>query len=95
MKLLSHRTHVFHFEVHAKYYESHYVAVLDMYSSNYGLFIFSDPLIRTSQWEIPRGNLAMERIIGSGAFGVVSKAYVRYLPDKEEWTTVAVKSLPG
>lgn len=54
----------------------------------------NDPLIRTSQWEIPRGNLAMERIIGSGAFGVVSKAYVRYLPDKEEWTTVAVKSLP-
>ena len=51
--------------------------------------------MHTPQWEIPRGNLAMERVIGNGEFGVVSKAYVRYLPDKEEWTTVAVKSLPG
>ncbi|CAH3030407.1 unnamed protein product [Porites evermanni] len=44
-------------------------------------------------WEFPRGNLAVERVIGNGAFGVVSKAYARYLPGHEEWTTVAVKSL--
>lgn len=46
-------------------------------------------------WEFPRGNLAIERVIGNGAFGVVSKAYARYLPGHEEWTTVAVKSLQG
>lgn len=53
------------------------------------------PLIQPPQWEIPRENLAMEKVINNGAFAVVSKAYVRYLPDKKEWTTVAVKGLPG
>ena len=37
----------------------------------------------------------MERVIGNGAFGVVSKAYALDLPGKPDWTVVAVKSLQG
>ena len=38
-------------------------------------------------------SVAIERAIGNGAFGVVSKAYARYLPDKpDEWIIVAVKA---
>jgi len=51
------------------------------------------PVAQVRSWEFPRGNLAIERVIGNGAFGVVSKAYARGLPDKPEWTIVAVKSL--
>ena len=53
------------------------------------------PVAHARSWEFPRGNLAIERVIGNGAFGVVSKAYARGLPDKPEWTIVAVKSLQG
>lgn len=53
------------------------------------------PVAQVRSWEFPRGNLAIERVIGNGAFGVVSKAYARGLPDKPEWTIVAVKSLQG
>lgn len=55
----------------------------------------SAPIAQIRSWEFPRGNLAIERVIGNGAFGVVSKAYARDLPDKPEWTIVAVKSLQG
>ena len=55
----------------------------------------SAPVLHIPSWEFPRCNLAIERVIGKGAFGVVSKAYARDLPDKPEWTTVAVKSLEG
>ena len=59
-------------------------------------FIFCRaPVAQVRSWEFPRGNLAIERVIGNGAFGVVSKAYARDLPDKPEWTVVAVKSLQG
>ena len=59
-------------------------------------FIFRRaPVAQVRSWEFPRGNLAIERVIGNGAFGVVSKAYARDLPDKPEWTVVAVKSLQG
>ena len=53
------------------------------------------PVAQVRSWEFPRGNLAIERVIGNGAFGVVSKAYAKGLPDKPEWTVVAVKSLQG
>ena len=48
-----------------------------------------------ASWEFSRGNLAIERVIGHGAFGMVSKAYARDLPGKPDWTIVAVKSLQG
>lgn len=51
------------------------------------------PVAQVRTWEFPRGNLAIERVIGNGAFGVVSKAYAKGLPEKPEWTVVAVKSL--
>ena len=53
------------------------------------------PVAQVRSWEFPRGNLAIERVIGNGAFGVVSKAYAKGLPEKPEWTVVAVKSLQG
>ena len=59
------------------------------------LIFCSPPVAQVGSWELPRGNLAIERVIGNGAFGVVSKAYARDLPDKPEWTIVAVKSLQG
>ena len=46
-------------------------------------------------WEFRKENLAIERVVGHGAFGVVSKAYARYLQGYSEWTVVAVKSLQG
>ena len=63
---------------------------------NYVCFlVFSVPVPHIPSWEFPRSDLAIERVIGNGAFGVVSKAYARHLPGKPEWTTVAVKSLQG
>ncbi|XP_078381404.1 fibroblast growth factor receptor 4-like [Oculina patagonica] len=44
-------------------------------------------------WEIPRANLNVEKVIGRGAFGVVSRGLVLDLPEKPGWTVVAVKSL--
>ena len=58
-------------------------------------FDLSVPALHTPSWEFSRSNLAIERVIGNGAFGVVSKAYALGLPDKPEWTIVAVKSLQG
>ena len=52
-------------------------------------------MVPVPSWEFPSENLAIERVVGHGAFGVVSKAYARYLPGNSEWTLVAVKSLQG
>ena len=75
-----------------------YLCVFDMfliYDQLFTLLLCSAPTAHIKSWEFPRGNLAIERVIGNGAFGVVSKAYARDLPDKPEWTIVAVKSLQG
>ena len=47
------------------------------------------------EWEIPRTNLNIERVIGRGAFGVVSRGLALDLPGKPGWTVVAVKSIQG
>ena len=75
-----------------------YLCVFDIfliYDQLFTLLSCSAPTAHIKSWEFPRGNLAIERVIGNGAFGVVSKAYARDLPDKPEWTIVAVKSLQG
>ena len=45
--------------------------------------------------EVPRENLNIEKVIGCGAFGVVSRAFALNLPNKPGWTLVAVKSIGG
>ncbi|KAM7440771.1 hypothetical protein ABFA07_010086 [Porites harrisoni] len=45
------------------------------------------------EWEIPRSNLKVEKEIGNGSFGVVSRGLAFNLPGKPEWTVVAVKSI--
>ena len=47
------------------------------------------------EWEIPRANLNVEKVIGHGAFGVVSRAMALDLPEKPGWSLVAVKSVQG
>ena len=47
------------------------------------------------EWEIPRSNLKVEKEIGNGSFGVVSRGFAFNLPGKSEWTVVAVKSIKG
>lgn len=47
------------------------------------------------EWEIPRANLNVEKVIGRGAFGVVSRGLALDLPGKPGWTVVAVKSIQG
>ena len=47
------------------------------------------------EWEIPRSNLKVEKEIGNGSFGVVSRGLAFNLPGKPEWTVVAVKSIEG
>ena len=47
------------------------------------------------EWEIPRGNLNIEKVIGRGAFGVVSRGVAWNVPGKPGWTVVAVKSIQG
>ncbi|XP_066024083.1 fibroblast growth factor receptor 1 [Pocillopora verrucosa] len=51
------------------------------------------PMDPVPSWEFRKEDLAIERVVGHGAFGVVSKAYARYLQGYSEWTVVAVKSL--
>lgn len=51
------------------------------------------PMAPVLLWEVARENLAIERVVGHGAFGVVSKAYLLDLPGIPDWTVVAVKSL--
>ncbi|XP_022801984.1 proto-oncogene tyrosine-protein kinase receptor Ret-like [Stylophora pistillata] len=45
------------------------------------------------EWEIPRARLNVEKVIGRGAFGVVSRGLALDLPGKPGWTVVAVKSV--
>ena len=52
-------------------------------------------MVPVPSWEFPKENLAIERVVGHGAFGVVSKGYARHLQGYTEWTVVAVKSLQG
>lgn len=47
------------------------------------------------EWEIPRARLNVEKVIGRGAFGVVSRGLAFDLPGKPGWTVVAVKSVQG
>ena len=47
------------------------------------------------EWEIPRANLNVEKVIGRGAFGVVSRGLALDLLDQPGWTVVAIKSLQG
>ena len=47
------------------------------------------------EWEIPRGNLNIEKVIGRGAFGVVSRGLAWDIPGRHGWTVVAVKSIQG
>ena len=47
------------------------------------------------EWEIPRARLDVEKVIGRGAFGVVSRGLALDLPGKPGWTVVAVKSVEG
>ena len=47
------------------------------------------------EWEIPRENLNIEKVIGRGAFGVVSRALAWDIAGKSGWTVVAVKSVQG
>ena len=56
----------------------------------YNLSFSGDP-----EWEIPRARLNVEKIIGRGAFGVVSRGLALDLPGKPGWTVVAVKSVQG
>lgn len=46
-------------------------------------------------WELGLESLKIEKIIGRGAFGKVSKGYVLDLPGKPGWTLVAIKSTLG
>ena len=48
-----------------------------------------------AEWEIPRANLNVEKVIGHGAFGVVSRAMALDLPGRPGWSLVAVKSVQG
>ncbi|XP_068691325.1 proto-oncogene tyrosine-protein kinase receptor Ret-like isoform X3 [Montipora foliosa] len=45
------------------------------------------------EWEIPQENLNIEKVIGRGAFGVVSRALAWDIAGKSGWTVVAVKSV--
>ena len=47
------------------------------------------------EWEIPRANLNIEKVIGRGAFGVVSRGLALDLSGKPGWTVVAIKSIQG
>ena len=47
------------------------------------------------EWEIPRANLNVEKVIGRGAFGVVSRGLALNLAGNPGWTVVAVKSIKG
>ena len=48
-----------------------------------------------AEWEIPRENVTVEKIIGKGAFGQVAQGTVFSLHGGKETTTVAIKMLKG
>lgn len=49
----------------------------------------------TRSWEVPRENVIIEKIIGSGKFGQVAQGKVLQLCGRNEATKVAVKMLKG
>ncbi|CAH3159135.1 unnamed protein product [Porites evermanni] len=51
------------------------------------------PFSGDSEWEIAPLNLKVEKVIGHGAFGVVSRGLAFNLPGRPGWTVVAVKSV--
>ena len=53
------------------------------------------PFSGDSEWEIAPSNLKVEKVIGHGAFGVVSRGLAFNLPGRPGWTVVAVKSVQG
>ena len=50
---------------------------------------------RTRCWEVAKNNVAVEKIIGKGAFGQVAKGTAIELPFRPGQTTVAIKMLKG
>ena len=66
-----------------------------MYSNEASFLTLHPSLSGDIEWEIPRANLNIEKVIGRGAFGVVSRGLVLDLPGKPGWTVVAVKSIQG
>jgi len=49
----------------------------------------------TLDWEVPRENVTIEKIIGKGAFGQVAKGTAIDLRGRPQKTLVAVKMLKG
>ena len=47
----------------------------------------------TRSWEVPRGRVSIEKIIGKGAFGQVAKGTALGLQGSPEITTEAIKML--
>ena len=49
----------------------------------------------TRSWEVERENVAIEKVIGKGAFGQVAQGKASNLRGREETITVAIKMLKG
>ena len=49
----------------------------------------------TRSWEVPRENVIIEKIIGSGKFGQVAQGKASQLRGRNEATKVAIKMLKG
>lgn len=67
----------------------------EMDSNEAGFLTINPSFSGDIEWEIPRANLNIEKVIGRGAFGVVSRGLALDLPGKPGWTVVAVKSIQG
>ena len=67
----------------------------EMDSNEAGFLAINPSFSGDIEWEIPRANLNIEKVIGRGAFGVVSRGLALDLPGKPGWTVVAVKSIQG
>ena len=48
-----------------------------------------------AEGEFPRSRLVIDRVVGTGAFGVVCRGYAFDLPGLTGWKTVAIKTVPG
>lgn len=56
---------------------------------------YASPNPSTICWEVARDHVAIEKIIGKGAFGQVAKGAVKELRGRPGTTTVAIKMLKG